>query len=494
VTRHLFGGDIGGYVVAAGSSETVGSITGNHTLLVPGATVTFWTALSSGTQVTDLLDMTNAAITSVITDSNGAIPQLQGPATTPETWFMWADANGGSGPRRLVVGTDLDQKVDVSGDDMSGPLTVTSAQASSSVLSVTNNTSAPSVAAARVFSTSAGDRAVGVEVIGDANRRLAIDSNGKLAWGSGSGTQDVNWYRITVGVVGTDNTAQAGTFQGGTGSGVNLTLKSTSNATKGGILFGNSGYDEVNNRLGLGTSSPASVLDVRGSMALNLVSKTSSYTATTTDNVLLVSAASGNLTLTLPTAAGITGRIYTVKRTDSTTANTVTVATTSSQTIDGATTYTRLWDQNTYVQVISDGANWQMLDEHGIPEPWQSVALASQWSARGAGFSALRYRRLAGGTQVQWVGDATFTANGTTGLTSGGAVISAVPAAYRPTNEQHIWSSIAGGTGTPAITANRVPLAAIDNTGVLKTFNVTSNVTNTQTAIMQFAGVACLDA
>lgn len=37
----------------------------------------------------------------------------------------------------------------------------------------------------------------------------------------------------------------------------NLTLYSTSNATKGKILFGTSAYDEVNNILGLGTASPS---------------------------------------------------------------------------------------------------------------------------------------------------------------------------------------------------------------------------------------------
>lgn len=52
---------------------------------------------------------------------------------------------------------------------------------------------------------------------------------------------------------------------GGTASGNSLTLSSTSNATKGNILFGTSSYDEVNNRLGIGTTSPNSSLHVVGS-------------------------------------------------------------------------------------------------------------------------------------------------------------------------------------------------------------------------------------
>lgn len=47
---------------------------------------------------------------------------------------------------------------------------------------------------------------------------------------------------------------------GGTSSGNNLTLSSTSNATKGKILFGTSAYDEVNNRLGIGTTTPSELI------------------------------------------------------------------------------------------------------------------------------------------------------------------------------------------------------------------------------------------
>ena len=53
------------------------------------------------------------------------------------------------------------------------------------------------------------------------------------------------------------------TLIGGTATGENLTLSSTSHATKGKILFGTSAaYDEVNNRLGIGTTNPVGVLDI----------------------------------------------------------------------------------------------------------------------------------------------------------------------------------------------------------------------------------------
>ena len=61
------------------------------------------------------------------------------------------------------------------------------------------------------------------------------------------------------------------TLIGGTASGEDLTLQSTSDATKGKILFGTSAYDEVNNRLGIGTTSPNNKLniDISGVNAIN---------------------------------------------------------------------------------------------------------------------------------------------------------------------------------------------------------------------------------
>lgn len=62
------------------------------------------------------------------------------------------------------------------------------------------------------------------------------------------------------------------TLIGDTASGGDLTLQSTSNATKGKILFGTSAYDEVNNRLGIGTNAPTTKLEVQSaSSQLRLV-------------------------------------------------------------------------------------------------------------------------------------------------------------------------------------------------------------------------------
>lgn len=73
-------------------------------------------------------------------------------------------------------------------------------------------------------------------------------------------------------------------------------------------------------------------------------------------NTLLCNAASGAITLTLPTAAVKQSYSFLIKKTDSS-ANAVTVTTTSAQTIDASTTYV-LSSQYKYVSVISNELNW----------------------------------------------------------------------------------------------------------------------------------------
>lgn len=58
---------------------------------------------------------------------------------------------------------------------------------------------------------------------------------------------------------------------GGTQAGQSLTLSSTSNGTKGMLIFGSSVYDEVNNRLGIGQATPASMLDITHNDLLDTV-------------------------------------------------------------------------------------------------------------------------------------------------------------------------------------------------------------------------------
>ena len=104
--------------------------------------------------------------------------------------------------------------------------------------------------------------------------------------------------------------------------------------------------------VGIGTTSPNSILNVNGSLSTAYVAKTANYTATISDYAINCTA--NTFQITLPTAVGITGRNYIIKNSGT---GVITVGTTSSQTIDGATTYS-LGTQYKYVHVVSDGANW----------------------------------------------------------------------------------------------------------------------------------------
>ena len=91
---------------------------------------------------------------------------------------------------------------------------------------------------------------------------------------------------------------------------------------------------------------------------LNITNADSPYTALTTSSIIFANATDGAITVNLPTAVGISGRRYIIKKTDSS-ANAVTVDGNGSQTIDGSTTKILL-NQYDCIEIYSDGANWQI--------------------------------------------------------------------------------------------------------------------------------------
>ena len=92
---------------------------------------------------------------------------------------------------------------------------------------------------------------------------------------------------------------------------------------------------------------------------LALVTKTGAYTLTAGDFVVLADATSAGFTLTLPTAASITGRLYHIKKIDAS-ANAVVIDGNAAETIDGAATVS-ISAQNQSYHIISDGTNWRVL-------------------------------------------------------------------------------------------------------------------------------------
>lgn len=84
----------------------------------------------------------------------------------------------------------------------------------------------------------------------------------KLSWANAKATLKTYFDTLYLALAGK---AGGQTVAGGTGSGDNLTLQSTTHATKGKVILGTAAaYDEANTRLGIGTTTPNSALHVVG--------------------------------------------------------------------------------------------------------------------------------------------------------------------------------------------------------------------------------------
>lgn len=96
-------------------------------------------------------------------------------------------------------------------------------------------------------------------------------------------------------------------------------------------------------------------------VATPMQSKTTTYAILASDSGVVCNAGVAGFTVTLPTAVGVSGKRYTIKKSlaDSST-NAVTIATTSSQTIDGSTTIDII-TSGLCLEVQSDGANWRLI-------------------------------------------------------------------------------------------------------------------------------------
>lgn len=140
-----------------------------------------------------------------------------------------------------------------------------------------------------------------------------------------------------------------------------------------------------------------------------VVTKTSAYTPTNTDVVILVNSTAGIVTITLPTAVNIPGRWYFIKDWKGQAGtNNITIATTSAQTIDGSTTKVLNKAYLGYF-VVSDGANWSTMSTEAVLGNYLplaggtmsgAIAMGSNkitgLAAATANGDALRYEQLIG--------------------------------------------------------------------------------------------------
>jgi hypothetical protein len=138
---------------------------------------------------------------------------------------------------------------------------------------------------------------------------------------------------------------------------------------------------------------------------LSVVSKTATYNAAVSDNVILADTSAGSWALTLYSAVGNSGVNIRIKKTSSD-LNALTIATISSQTIDGLAA-SSLNTQNETIDIVSDGSRWQILDRM-VPMTW--VAFNPTITGFGTPSNvSMFYRRVGPNLEVQ----GTFTSGAT---------------------------------------------------------------------------------
>lgn len=107
---------------------------------------------------------------------------------------------------------------------------------------------------------------------------------------------------------------------------------------------------------------------------LATVSKNVNYTVTDEDTIIDVDSSGAARTITLLSAIGRKGKVYIIKdAVGAASTNTITIATTSGQTIDAATTATIVTDYG-YIWVRSDGANWKIIGRNAVSGGGSSLA------------------------------------------------------------------------------------------------------------------------
>ena len=111
-------------------------------------------------------------------------------------------------------------------------------------------------------------------------------------------------------------------------------------------------------KVGIGTTTANSTLQVNGSIAYSIATKTASYTATANDYTIVCNNA-GAVTISLPAANTASGRIYVIKKI-SAVSNNVTIDANALETIDGSLTRV-LTVANEVVTIQCDGTGWYVL-------------------------------------------------------------------------------------------------------------------------------------
>ncbi|MCB0760640.1 MAG: hypothetical protein KDC12_03885 [Flavobacteriales bacterium] len=121
--------------------------------------------------------------------------------------------------------------------------------------------------------------------------------------------------------------------------------------------------------IGVGTDTPTSTLDVKGSLAVQVTTVDGPVNVNLDDNthVVIANTTFGDVTLNLPSATTCPGRLYRFKIFASAGNNDFQLITQGSETVDGLDDPTIFGADNLVFSIVSDGVNWWVI--HGNIAP-----------------------------------------------------------------------------------------------------------------------------
>lgn len=280
---------------------TIGAVASSSN--VNGATIT-----TSGTTRTITLtpaDATNAGIVTAGTQTFGGDKTFQGNTTVNGTLTLNSVANNSSADSVLVINNGVVQKRQVS-----------AAAFGNAIRSINGNRDT-----AQTFAFTSTGTDLTVSTNGADSIRLNVPSASATARG--------------VVTTGAQLFGGNKTFQDTVAAAATMMVGSASNAN--------------------------STMQIAGSVSMAIRTVSANTTVNATDNTVLVNTTSAGLTITLPSASGISGRIYTIKKIGSGGIdNELTISPAGSATIDGGSNYV-IYNDYTFVTLQTDGTNWYII-------------------------------------------------------------------------------------------------------------------------------------
>ena len=231
--------------------------------------------------------------------------------------------------------------------------------------------------------------------------------------------------------VNNDGAAEASLQQGNLGIG---TTSPSANLHVAGNAY-------ISSNLGLGTTSPVSSLEISGSLGMSVQTATANVTAANNSIIIVdtVTAAS-NVTVTLPYAGNVSGRVYTIKKTANDSYKVSVTGGGNSIDNTGSIVLTTMSTGYPFVSVVSNGSQWYVLQQSasGSTAPSISGNLQLYWkldesSGNATDSSGYGYTGIKTGPTSAWVAGKFGNAISLDSFTNGSDYIDAAALTWTPT-------------------------------------------------------------